>query len=96
MPKQLVKLMLACALTAGGGYQVAYAQQNAGATAPAGACTGTVLDSTGEPVIGASVFVKGTSKGVATNIDGQFTLTGVKSGAVIHVSSVGCKPVDVT
>ncbi len=96
MPKQLAKVMLACLLTAGGGYQVAYAQQSTGTTAPAGACTGTVLDAEGEPVIGASVFVKGTSKGVATNIDGQFSLSGVKPGSVIRVTSIGCQPVEVT
>ena len=36
--------------------------------------TGTVKDSQGEPIIGASVVEKGTSNGVITNLDGQFTL----------------------
>ena len=36
--------------------------------------TGTVKDSQGEPIIGASVVEKGTSNGVVTNLDGQFTL----------------------
>lgn len=35
---------------------------------------GTVTDATGEPLIGASVIVKGTSQGVSTDIDGQYTL----------------------
>lgn len=39
---------------------------------------GTVVDETGEPVIGASVMVKGTSVGCATDLDGNFTLQNVK------------------
>ena len=40
---------------------------------------GRVVDEAGEPVIGATVRVKGTTTGAATNIDGAFTLTNVKS-----------------
>lgn len=36
---------------------------------------GVVRDSHGEPIIGVSVIVKGTSIGASTNIDGSFTLT---------------------
>ena len=49
--------------------------------------TGTVSDAQG-PIIGASVVVKGTSTGVATDIDGNFTLN-VKDGATIVVSYIG-------
>lgn len=35
-------------------------------------CKGVVKDSSGEPIIGASVVVKGTSNGVITDIDGNF------------------------
>jgi TonB-linked SusC/RagA family outer membrane protein len=41
---------------------------------------GTVIDDTGEPVIGASVVAKGTQVGTTTNLDGEFTLD-VPSGA---------------
>ena len=81
--------MLACLLAAGGGYQTAYAQQTESATQQVGTCTGTVIDSTGEPVIGASVVVTGTSKGAATNIDGQFSIAGVSKGATLKISCVG-------
>ena len=37
--------------------------------------TSSVYDSEGEPLIGATVMVKGTSIGAATDIDGKFTLT---------------------
>ena len=54
-----------------------------------GICKGVVKDGTGEPVIGASVLVKGTTNGTITDIDGNFTISGVKKGATIEVSFVG-------
>ena len=39
--------------------------------------TGTVVDEKGEPVIGASVVLKGESQGTITDIDGKFILTDV-------------------
>lgn len=50
--------------------------------------TGTVLDETGEPVVGATVMEKGTANGAITNIDGKFTLT-VKPGAKITINFLG-------
>ena len=49
--------------------------------------TGTVVDAQG-PVIGASVLEKGTSNGVITDFDGNFTLN-VKPGATIVISYIG-------
>lgn len=54
-----------------------------------GPCKGIVKDATGETVIGATVRVKGTNNATVTNIDGEFSLSGVKKGAVLQVSSVG-------
>lgn len=51
--------------------------------------TGVVKDATGETIIGASVVVKGTTNGTITGLDGDFTLSNVKKGAVIVVSYVG-------
>lgn len=51
---------------------------------------GTVVDTNGEPVIGASVLVKGTSNGTITDIDGNFTLSNVKPGVLV-VSYIGYK-----
>lgn len=58
--------------------------------------TGVVKDSTGEPLIGASVIEKGTSMGAATNFDGEFVLfiKDVKN-AVLSISYVGYEPQDV-
>ena len=53
--------------------------------------SGVVLDATNhEPVIGASVLVKGVpGQGASTDISGKFTLKNVKAGAVLVVSSIG-------
>ena len=49
--------------------------------------TGTVTDAMG-PVIGASVVIKGTSNGVATDFDGNFTLN-VSQGQTLVISYIG-------
>ena len=49
--------------------------------------TGTITDAQG-PVIGASVVVKGTSNGVATDFDGNFTLN-VSQGQTLVISYIG-------
>ena len=64
-------------------------QSQAGITA-----TGTVLDSDGEPVIGASVTPAGLKTGVATDIDGKFEIS-VKPGTMLTISYIGHKPVTV-
>ena len=53
------------------------------------ACKGVVKDATGEGVIGASIIVEGTNLRTVTDIDGNFTLTGVKKGASIQISYIG-------
>ena len=56
---------------------------------------GVVLDETDQGVIGAAVMVKGTTTGVATDVDGNFEL-GVKTGDVLVITSIGYKDVEVT
>ena len=53
-----------------------------------GKVTGTVEDDFG-PVIAASVIVKGTTNGIVTDMDGKFSLEGVKKGATIQISYIG-------
>lgn len=53
--------------------------------------TGTVKDATGEPMIGVSVLVDGTSIGGVTNLDGNFTIQKVPNNAVLKISYVGYK-----
>lgn len=56
--------------------------------------TGTVTDVTGEPIIGASVIVKGSQTGTITNLDGNFTLNASK-GATLVISFIGYTPQEV-
>lgn len=55
--------------------------------------SGLVIDTADEPVIGANVMEKGTTNGVATNLDGEFRIT-VKDGATLIISSIGYKKVE--
>ncbi|HHT33776.1 MAG TPA: TonB-dependent receptor [Bacteroidales bacterium] len=49
---------------------------------------GTVVDDSGEPVIGATIQIKGTSQGTVTDYDGKFTLLAPAEGTLV-VSFVG-------
>lgn len=50
---------------------------------------GTVLDQDGQPVIGATVIVKGTSNGTVTDFDGNYVLRNVPKGATVEISFIG-------
>ena len=58
---------------------VAFAQQN---------ISGTVVDASGVPVIGASVMIPGTTTGAVTDLDGKFSLS-VPTGSRLTVSCIG-------
>ncbi|MBQ9215168.1 MAG: TonB-dependent receptor [Prevotella sp.] len=53
--------------------------------------SGTVVDATGEPIIGASVVVKGTSNGTVTDLDGKFSIANAPSKGSLEVSYIGFK-----
>lgn len=57
--------------------------------------TGKVLDETGEPLPGATVQQEGTTNGIITDIDGNFSLS-VPSDATLIVSFIGFKSIEVT
>lgn len=50
---------------------------------------GKILDENGEPVIGASVAIQGTTLGSITNIDGEYTLANVPENAEVTISFIG-------
>lgn len=58
--------------------------------------SGTVVDKTGETVIGASVVVKGTTNGTITDFDGKFTLSNVPNDGTIEISFVGYKTQEIS
>lgn len=66
------------------------------AVAPAEAATivGTIVDSDGEPLIGATVLVKGTSTGTATDIEGNFSIKAAP-GQELQISYIGYQTVTI-
>ncbi|MGV3539440.1 MAG: SusC/RagA family TonB-linked outer membrane protein [Rufibacter sp.] len=50
---------------------------------------------TNEPLIGASIQVKGTTLGAQTNISGEYSLSNVPSNAILVVSYIGYNPLEV-
>ena len=61
---------------------VAYAQKTV---------TGTVVDATGEPMIGVSILVDGTTIGGVTDFDGNFSIKDVPENGVLKISYIGYK-----
>lgn len=57
--------------------------------------SGTVLDSAGEPVIGANVVQQGTTNGAVTDLNGKFSLN-VPKGSILLVSYIGYTDQNVT
>ena len=53
---------------------------------------GQVQDSEGEPLIGATIMVKGTHVGTATDIEGNYTLDNVPADGTLTVSYIGYAP----
>ena len=58
--------------------------------------TGKVVDAAGEPIIGASIMVKGSGTGTVTDIDGNFTLNDVPENSKLEVSYIGFRTQTVT
>lgn len=53
--------------------------------------TGKVVDINGEPIIGATIIEKGTTNGIVTDIDGNFTIYASTDKAEIEISYIGYK-----
>lgn len=53
--------------------------------------TGVITDANGESIIGASIVIKGTSRGTTTDIDGRYVLTDVDPDATLEVQYLGYK-----
>ena len=61
-----------------------------------GVISGTIIDEKGEPVIGASILVKGSTVGATTDIDGKFTLSVPDDESVtLVISSIGYQKAEI-
>ncbi len=85
-----VTLLLTCGLPFSGQMFAVAAPAPQSQSQAAVTITGTVLDENDEPVIGASVTPKGSTKGVSTDVFGHFTMK-VVPGTPLTVSFVGYK-----
>src|SRR5690606_12809136 len=50
---------------------------------------GTITDQSGEPLIGVNVQVQGTTKGTATDYNGEFVLENINENAILVISYIG-------
>lgn len=91
--RKLLATVAICAALLGNGATMAAeaAPQAEQEAVQSGSISGMVVDSDGEPIIGASVMQKGTNTGTATDLDGRFTLK-VKKGTPLTISYVGFEP----
>ncbi len=96
MKKQCV-LLAALALACGVPVGFTSVDQPVGFTAVAqtSKVTGVVRDANGEPLIGATVKVKGTNRGTATDIDGKYSIAAAP-GSTLVITYVGASPREVT
>ncbi|MDX9881902.1 MAG: SusC/RagA family TonB-linked outer membrane protein [Prolixibacteraceae bacterium] len=65
------------------------------ANQPIKTVSGRVTDSSGAPLPGVSVVLKGTTTGVITNVDGKYTLAKIPENSVLQFSFVGMKTQEV-
>lgn len=82
--KEKVILMLSC-LFLGLGFSVGQTVK----------VTGTVIDSDAEPVISASVVIKGTQIGTVTDLDGRFSIHVPEERSILVFTFIGMKPLEV-
>lgn len=94
--KVLVTLLLCIGFIAGHpcGAMANGSDQNQQTTQQQVQVRGVVKDELGEPVIGTSIVVKGTSNGVITDLNGEFSIT-VQRGAVLQISYMGYVPQEI-
>ena len=56
--------------------------------------TGVVVDTQGMPVVGATVYEKGTTNGTTTNAEGSYTIDVTSNSSVVEISFIGYKTVE--
>ena len=83
--KKIISTMVFCCIMCIG----SFAQNQQEATVK-----GLVVDQKGEPVMGVGVFIKGTTNGTVTGLDGSFSMN-AGPDAILTISSIGYKSAEV-
>lgn len=96
-----VKPLVLCLAIAGmavGTYQPVFADESPIATIvnQQKTISGKVVDENGEPIIGANIVVKGTTIGIITDINGEFTLQVPSDQSILEISYIGYKSVEIS
>ncbi len=94
--KSLLKMAACVFLATGAGTYPLYAADTSNRLATENTqqrikVTGTIVDKSGEPIIGANIVEKGTTNGTISDLDGRFTLNVQSATSVLVVSYIGCK-----
>jgi TonB-linked SusC/RagA family outer membrane protein len=92
--KQILFSMLAMACMSGNPLTAVAESTNVQAVAQTSVIKGQVVDANGEPIIGASVVVKGTTNGTITDLDGKFSLNNAIK-KTLEISYIGYKTLTV-
>jgi len=95
MRKQLIFVAALCLMVMSPAYTVHAVETTEQGVKQQGGISGKVVDDSGEPVIGASIRVKGTQIGTVTDLDGNFTLNAT-SGSILVISYIGYKTQEIT
>ncbi len=66
------------------------------AAQPVKTLTGRITDENGDPLIGATVVIKGTTIGTVTDLDGNYTLSGVSDDAILQISFIGMQTEEIS
>lgn len=95
-----VKPLVVCLAIAGmtaGSYQPVFASEHPiiASVNQQKQITGKVIDGNGEPIIGANILVKGSTNGVITDLDGNYTIQVPSDQSILEISYVGYKTLDV-
>lgn len=94
--KSLLKMAACVFLATGAGTYPLYAADTSNRLATENTqqrikVTGTIVDKSGEPIIGANIIEKGTTNGTISDLDGRFTLNVQSATSVLVVSYIGYK-----
>ncbi len=91
LKRYFADVLTAGVLVLGGISAQAASHEVTSASAQVGVCVGKVIDQNGDPVVGATVSVANVKQSIGTisDIDGNFSLSGVNTGAKIKVTSIG-------
>lgn len=88
-------MLFAMALPMASAYAENSSIETIGIVQQSSTATGKVTDTNGMPLVGASVVVKGSTRGSMVDNNGQFSISGVKEGQTLRITFIGYEPQEV-